>query len=98
MAFLLFVPILTERHEFIRPGRYVCSRKVTGVTVVGVRGHLVAVEGARSRTPIAHPDRLLYLGDPLDEFELSAEDSTGLHALMAIHTVDVNRERLEFLG
>jgi len=31
-------------------------------------------------------------------FELSAEDSEVLHGLMAISTVDVNRERLEFLG
>jgi hypothetical protein len=29
---------------------------------------------------------------------LSAEVSAGLHALMVISTVDVNRERLEFLG
>jgi len=34
----------------------------------------------------------------LDEFGLSAEDSAVLHSLMAIETVDVNRERLEFLG
>jgi hypothetical protein len=39
----------------------------------------------------------LYLGDP-HEFELSAEVSAALHALMAISTVDVNRERLEFVG
>jgi len=30
--------------------------------------------------------------------ELSAEDSEVLHGLMAISTVDVNRDRLEFLG
>jgi hypothetical protein len=29
--------------------RHVCSRKVTGVTVVGVRGHLVAVEAQVGR-------------------------------------------------
>jgi hypothetical protein len=32
------------RPEFIRSGRDARSRKVTGVTVVGVRGNLVAVE------------------------------------------------------
>ncbi len=43
---------------------HVRHRKVTGVTVVGVRGHLVAVEarvgrGLRSLTPTG-----LYLDDP----------------------------------
>jgi len=35
---------------------------------------------------------------PLEGFGLSAEDSAALHALMAVETVDVNQERLEFLG
>jgi hypothetical protein len=45
------------------------------------------------------PDQIAILA-PAHELdaELSAEDSAGLHALMAIETVDVNQERLEFLG
>jgi hypothetical protein len=83
---------------------------VTGVTVVGVRCHLVAVEahvgrglpsGARSvytegrgrpPRPIVTPGWRspagLYLDDSLEGFELSAEVSAGLRALMDI----------EFLG
>jgi hypothetical protein len=61
---------------------------VTGVTVVGVRGHLVAVEAHVGRgTPVAHPDRAVPRRS-LDGFELSAEDSAVLHSLMDI----------EFLG
>jgi hypothetical protein len=71
---------------------------VTGVTVVGVRGHLVAVEAHVGRGLPSLTLTGLYLGDPLDEFKLSAEVSAELHALMAISAVDVNRERLDFLG
>jgi hypothetical protein len=59
---------------------------------------LVAVEAHVGRGLPSLTLTGLYLGDPLDEFELSAEDSPKLTALMAISTVDVNRERLEFLG
>jgi hypothetical protein len=46
---------------------------VSGVTVVGVRGHLVAVEAHVGRGLPSLTLTGLYLGDPLDEFELSAE-------------------------
>lgn len=50
----------------------------------------------RERRDGAHPGLFLELFSDLPE--LSAEVAAGLHALMAISTVDVNRERLEFLG
>jgi hypothetical protein len=67
---------------------------VTGVTVVGVRGHLVAVEARVGRGLPSLTLTGLYLDDPLDGFRLSAEDSAALHALMGISTVDVNRSGL----
>ena len=45
-----------------------------------------------------HQPDALFVDDFLAGFELSAEDSEVLHGLMAISTVDVNRDRLEFLG
>jgi hypothetical protein len=68
---------------------------VTGVTVVGVRGHLVAVEAHVSRGLPSLTLTGLYLDDPLHSFGLSAEDSAVLYRLMA---GDVGQERLEFLG
>lgn len=50
-------------------------------------------------TPGWHQPTALYLDLLMGDLpELSAEDPAGLHALMAIEAVDVNRERLEFLG
>jgi hypothetical protein len=49
-------------------------------------------------TPGWHAPTGLFLELFSDLPELSPELSAGLHALMAISTVDVNRERLEFLG
>jgi hypothetical protein len=45
-----------------------------------------------------HQPDALFVDDFVAGFELSAEDSEVLHGLMAISAVDVNRERLEFLG
>jgi hypothetical protein len=50
---------------------------VTSVTIVGVRGHLVAVEAHVGRG-LPHPDRV-YLGDSPEGFGISAEDSAVLH-------------------
>jgi hypothetical protein len=52
----------------------------------------------RVTTADEHAPTGLFLDLWSDLPELSAEVSAGLHALMAIETVDVNRERLEFLG
>jgi hypothetical protein len=63
---------------------------VTGVTVVGVRGHLVAVE--------AHVVRglpsLTLTGLPSNQ--VSPEDVYTLERLAGVH--DPGQERLEFLG
>jgi hypothetical protein len=67
---------------------------VTGVTVVGVRGHLVAVEAHVGRGLPSLSLTGLFLDDPLDGFGLSAEDSAVLHSLMAVGS----QSRLEFLG
>jgi hypothetical protein len=61
---------------------------VTGVTVVGVRGHLVAVEAHVGRGLPSLTLTGVYLDDPLHGFGLSAADSAVLHSLMDI----------EFLG
>jgi hypothetical protein len=71
-----------------RRDAHVRSGIVTGVTVVGVRGHLVAVEAHVGRGLPSLTLTGLYLDDLLDGFGLSAEDSTVLHSLMDI----------EFLG
>jgi hypothetical protein len=63
-------------------------RSVTGVTVVGVRGHLVAVEAHVGRGLPSLTLTGLYLDDPLEGFGLSVEDSAVRHSLMDI----------EFLG
>jgi hypothetical protein len=58
----------------------------------------VGVETWPINTPGWHAPTGLFLDLWSDLPELSGEVSAGLHALMAISTVDVNRERLEFLG
>jgi hypothetical protein len=55
---------------------------VTGVTVVGVRGHLVAVEAHVGRGLPSLTLTGLYLDDLLDGFRLSTEDSAVLNSLM----------------
>ena len=57
--------------------------RVNGVTVVGVRGHVVAVEAHVGRELPSLTLTGLYPDDPLQGFGLSAEDSAALHALMA---------------
>jgi hypothetical protein len=58
--------------------------KVTGVTVIGVRDHFVAVEAHVGRGLPSLTLTRLYLDDPLHGFEPSAEDSAVLHSLMDI--------------
>jgi hypothetical protein len=57
-------------YEDATVGLHVRSRKVTGVTVVGVRGCLVAVEAHVDRGLPSLTLTGLYLDDPLDGFEL----------------------------
>jgi hypothetical protein len=58
----------------------------------------VGVDTWPINTPGWHAPTGLFLELWSDLPELSAKISAGLHALMAISMVDVNRERLEFLG
>ena len=54
--------------------------RVNGVTVVGVRGHLVAVEAHVGRGLPSLTLTGLHLDDPLHGFGLSAADSAVLHS------------------